>query len=134
MNIILQSSSFKTSIHSIHSKLNTNFYLLPFSVGNAYEGIILENLLKASKEEDGRHTLFSVSSIYRPGMVQKKLEPYAKTTIDGIGCAHINGTTQLIGIEVKTRVTHGRRQEEVIRRQSRDTDNGMVFSTINPNM
>jgi hypothetical protein len=107
---------------------------LPFSVGNLNEGILLANLLNASKEDDGRRTLFSMSSIYRPGMVEKKNAPYAKTTIDGIGCADIYGMRQLVGIEVKTRVTHGRRQEEVIRRQSRETDNGMVFSTVNPNV
>jgi hypothetical protein len=46
---------------------------LPFSVGNLNEGILLANLLNASKEDDGRRTLFSVSSIYRPGMVEKKM-------------------------------------------------------------
>jgi hypothetical protein len=46
---------------------------LPFSVGNLNEGILLANLLNASKEDDGCRTLFSVSSIYRPGMVEKKM-------------------------------------------------------------
>jgi hypothetical protein len=119
---------------SIDSKLNAPTLLLPSSVGHANERILLENFLNVSKDDGGSRTVFCVSSIYCPGMVEKQDAPYAKTTVDGIGCADIYGMKQLVGIEVKTRVTHGTRQTEVVRRESRETDAGMVFSTINPSV
>lgn len=113
--------------------LNALYCILAFSVGNEKEGPLLQNFLNVSKD-DGESTLYSVSSIYRPGMVEKKHAPYVKTTVDGIGCADINGLKQLVGIEVKTRVTHSTRQQELVRRQSRENDGGAKYSSIDPTL
>ena len=107
--------------------------MFPFSVGNEKEGPLMRAFLNDS-QIDGESTLYSVSSIYRPGMVEKRDAPYAKTTVDGIACADIDGLEQLVGIEVKTRVTNRTRQLELQRRQSRETDAGAKYTTIDPTL
>lgn len=97
-------------------------------MGQTNERPILVNFLKESKKGN---TLYTVENLYCPGLVKKGDAPYCKTTVDAFGPAKMNSDeTELVGVEVKTRVTHRTRQQEILRRNRRNNYNGEIFTEV----
>ena len=97
-------------------------------MGQTNERPILKNFLKESTKGN---TLYTVENVYCPGLVKRVDAPYCKTTVDAFGPAKIDSDeAELVGIEVKTRVTHRTRQQEIIRRNRRNNLNGEIFTEV----
>jgi hypothetical protein len=77
-------------------------------VGHKNEEPLLKALLTSSDNP------YELIQIVRPGLVSKQNYPYVKTSIDAIGfIANDEGDLEMVGIEVKSRVTNATYQAEV---------------------
>jgi len=78
-----------------------------------YDSVTLSLLCEAEHNEER----LVVAEIYRPGMVRNECKPYMKTSIDAlgvlVGTAAGDCSSELIGIELKTRTVDKTRSEEI---------------------
>lgn len=92
-------------------------------LGHKNEELLLKALLNC---RDNPHKL---NQIVRPGLVSKQNYPYVKTSVDAIGLIkNDDDDLELVGIELKSRVTNSTYQEEIITRD--EMSDGRIYEEI----
>lgn len=90
------------------------------NIGHRNEEPLLRALLN---RDDNPHKLLQ---ILRPGLVSKGDNPYAKTSVDAIGLIKYDNELELVGIELKSRVTNQTREREIAARNEHSDDETFV--------